>query len=198
MQDLVHQALPGHRIVSSSDPEPQLRTYNIVAIYRSADQARNAVLALESIEADDAAIGLTVVEPPDTPDVSAPGADPEGIMHDIVPRTLKGAVIGAVVGAVVIGLATALLASDIWIGGALGGALMGATFGALWGAFLRMGGSSAYRQTFVATSSGAVTMVSLHCQDRTEATEARSRLALEADSEPVVLQLEDGELTPVA
>jgi hypothetical protein len=134
------------------------------------------------------------MEPPDATPVRPEGADPEGVMSDIGPRTLKGAVIGAIGGAVVIGLATALLAPDIWIGGALGGALMGAAFGAVWGAFLRMGGGSAYRQTFVTASDDALSLVSLHTADREEAQHGHDRLAIQAINAPIVLRVSDGAL----
>lgn len=194
LQDLVHRALPDHRVVSTSKPEPRLDAFNVLAIYRSADEARNAVLALAELEADDAAIGLTVLEPPGAVPTRPTGVDPEGVMRDIGPRTVEGAVIGAILGAAVIGLASALLASEIWIGGALGGALMGAAFGAVWGAFLRMGGGSAYRQTFVTASDEALSLVSLHTADRDEAQDGHARLAIQAVQTPMVLRLGDGVL----
>jgi len=70
--------------------------------------------------------------------------------------------------------------------------------GAMWGAFIRMGGSDAYRQTFVETSSPTLTIVSLHSDDRAEADEARRRLALEAETEPVVVEQTDETLSITA
>lgn len=192
--DLVHRAMPGHDIVSESTPHPRLRRYNVIAVYRDQDHARNGVLALEGLDNDDEAVGLTVVEPHGV-EVDEQGSDPDGVFQDLTPRLVIGGVIGAVLGAVVIGVATWLLAPDIWIGGALGGVLMGSAFGSIWGVFARMGGSSAYRQSFVATSSRSRTIVSMHTNDEHEADEARERLALQADEDPIVIRLDDGELS---
>ena len=189
MTDLVRHVEPGGRMISTSNPEPALRAYNVVARYRSADAARNAVLALESLEADDGAVGVTVVELPSVGDDEHTDAarDP-GPIDELTPRMLKGAAIGLVVGAVLVGGITAVIDSGIWIGAAIGGAIFGLVVGAIWGAFLRMGGSDAYRQTFVETTSPTLTIVSLHSDDRVEADEARRRLALEADEAPVVVE----------
>jgi hypothetical protein len=172
MTDLVRHVEPGGRMISTSNPEPALRAYNVVARYRSADEARNAVLALESLEADDAAVGVTVVELPSwtvgVDDIPDADRDP-GPIDELTPRMLRGAAIGLVVGAVLIGGITALIDSEIWVGAAIGGAIFGLVVGAIWGAFLRMGGSDAYRQTFVETSSPTLTIVSLHSDDRVEA-----------------------------
>jgi hypothetical protein len=111
---------------------------------------------------------------------------------------LKGAALGAVVGAVLVGGVTALIDSSIWMGAAIGGAIFGLVVGAMWGAFIRMGGSDAYRQTFVETSSPTLTIVSLHSDDRAEADEARRRLALEAETAPVVVEQTDETLSITA
>jgi hypothetical protein len=191
MTDLVRHVEPSGRMISTSNPEPALRAYNVVARYRSADAARNAVLALESLEADDGAVGVTVVELPSwtagVDEVSDADRDP-GPIDEMTPRMLKGAAIGLVVGAVLVGGVTALIDSEIWVGAAIGGAIFGLVVGAIWGAFLRMGGSDAYRQTFVETTSPTLTIVSLHSNDRIEADEARRRLALEADEAPLVVE----------
>ena len=130
-------------MISTSNPEPALRTYNVVARYRSADAARNAVLALESLDADDGAVGVTVVELPTSPAVEERAANTErdpGPIEELTPRMLKGGAIGLVVGAVLIGGVTAVIDSSIWIGAAIGGAIFGLVVGAIWGAFMRMGG----------------------------------------------------------
>jgi len=211
MTDLVRHVEPGSRMISTSNPEPALRAYNVVARYRSDDAARNAVLALESLEADDAAVGVTVVELPTAELAARPGAagdrahaeqrpeqHPEqhrGPIEEMTPRTLKGAAIGLVVGAVLVGGIVAIIDSSLWIGAAIGGAIFGLVVGAIWGAFSRMGGSDAYRQTFVETSSPTLTIVSLHSDDRAEADEARRRLALEADTPPLVVEQTDDTLS---
>ena len=58
-----------------------------------------------------------------------------------------------------------------------------------------MGGSDAYRQTFVESSSPTLTIVSLHSDDRVEADEARRRLALEAEDTPLVVEQTDDTLS---
>jgi hypothetical protein len=203
MTDLVRHVEPDGRMISTSNPEPALRAYNVVARYRSEDAARNAVLALESLDADDGAVGVTVVElpsvdlatPPGGADQSAVAEQHRGPIEELTPRTLKGAAIGLVVGAVLVGSVTALIDSSIWIGAAIGGAIFGLVVGAIWGAFLRMGGSDAYRQTFVETSSPTLTIVSLHSDDRAEADEARRRLALQADTAPLLVEQTDDTLS---
>lgn len=197
MTDLVRHVEPSGRMISTSNPEPALRTYNVVARYHSADAARNAVLALESLEADDGAVGVTVVElPAAVAGQPAPNAERDpGPIEELTPRMLKGGAIGLVVGAVLIGGVTAVIDSNIWIGAAFGGAIFGLVVGAIWGAFTRMGGSDAYRQTFVETSSPTLTIVSLHSDDRAEADEARRRLGLQADTPPLVVEQTDDTLS---
>ncbi len=195
MNDVINRAVPGVRIVSTSKPEPALRSLNVVAVYSDADRARNAVLALESIESDDAAISLTVVAPPGNDQVSVdPNAIEPGVIDELTPRMLKGAVIGLVVGALLVGGLVAVFDSGIWIGGALGGALFGLVTGGIWGAFAWMGGSDAYRQSFVETTGPTITVVGLHTDDGEHAEEGRRRLAVESDGPPIVVRPEDGDL----
>lgn len=200
MRDIAELIEPSMTVVSTSNPEPSLQTLNIVAVYRAENDARNAVLGLESIEPADGSVGLTVLGPQErtaqrTPndDATIRGLDPEGVAADIAPRALKGAIIGAVVGAVLVGGAAALIADDsaAWIGGVLGGLLLGAAIGAIWGAFLRMGGSDAYRQTFVEPSTAELMLVSLHTADTVTAERAREILAANADRTPYVVRYDD-------
>jgi hypothetical protein len=199
MRDVAEMIEPTMSVVSTSNPEPSLQTLNIVAVYHAENDARNAVLGLESIEAADGSVGLTVLgtqEPtaPRTPndDATIRGLDPEGVTADIVPRAIKGAIIGAIVGAVVVGGAAALITEEAAaIGGALGGLLMGAAIGAIWAAFVRMGGSDAYRQTFVESSKMELMLVSLHTADGATAERARQLLAANADREPYVVRSDD-------
>src|SRR4051794_20092907 len=104
MTDLVRHVEPEGRMISTSNPEPTLRTYNVVGRYRSADAARNAVLALESLNDDDGAVGVTVIEMSADAGSAAGEAGLEaGAIEEMTPRVLKGAAIGLVVGAVLIG-----------------------------------------------------------------------------------------------
>ncbi|MET0910657.1 MAG: hypothetical protein ABWZ99_14415 [Ilumatobacteraceae bacterium] len=193
MRDVVTLIEPSMSVVSISQPEPALLSLNVVAVYRDENDARNAVLALESIDADDLAVGLTVLGTsgarPSDDDTAIRGLDPEGVTADIAPRAAKGAIIGAVVGAVVVGGAAALFAGGAAaLGGALGGLLLGAVIGAVWGAFARMGGSDAYRQTFVEPSSDSCMLVSLHTADTEAAERGRQVLAANADRAPYVVR----------
>lgn len=200
MDDLIARVAPNSAVISSSNPAPRLRALNVVGLYHDDHAARDAVLALESIESDDAAIGVTVVADPDASvlsDDDGPAttpASPTGPIDELAPRTVQGAAIGALVGAVLIGGVVALIDSSMWIAGAIGGALFGLIVGAIWGAFARMGGSDAYRQTFVETPVTTTTIVSHHSDDPDKADEARRRLALQADAEPTVLGVRDGSL----
>ena len=164
------------RVVSISNPEPVLRRFNVLGIAGTTQDARRAVVALEGIEADDASIGVVVLgtEPAEPADGRV---DPEGVTKAVGPRLLVGGLVGFVVGAIVIGGGAWLLdAGGATIGAALGGGAMGAVFGAIWVVFARLGGSDAYRQTFVEHRGEDVTLVSLHTDDADEAAEAKRRL----------------------
>ena len=57
------------------------------------------------------------------------------------------------------------------------GAFAGSVLGAIASVFAGMGGSDAYRQTFLPRSTSQICVVSLHTNDRKEADLARDRLA---------------------
>jgi len=199
IQRLAHSLAPDLVVVSTSNPEPVLQRYNVVGLFDATEEARKAVVALEGLERDDAAIGLTVLGDEERPDATTEPekVDPEGVTRDVMPRALVGGLIGAVVGAVVVGLVAGLIAGgEAAIGGAIGGLLLGAPIGAVWGAFVKMGGSDAYRQTFVPPHRRDVTLVSLHTNDESEAAAAFDRLAAEASRDVVVLD-GDGRATHV-
>lgn len=186
MRDIARLIAPDAEIVAASNPEPILRSMNVVAVFESDDTSRNAVLALEGLEDDDSAIGLTALGH----ERRSQGVQPEdpAIAGDALRRAAKGAAIGAVISAVVIGGATALISvSGVVVGAALGGALFGAFVGGVWGAFIRFGGSDAYRQTFIENEHG-VSLVSLHTDDVDKAQEARNRLSLESLSTPMMFR----------
>jgi hypothetical protein len=205
--DVVGRALPGVAIVATSHPTPTLSPLNVIASFEDADDARSAVLALESLDDNDAEVALTVVSVGVSDDApSAEGAhasadrqgragnradaDPEGVIADVTPRAVTGAIIGAIVGAIVVGgIAAAVIDGDGWIGAVLGGALFGSAIGATWGAFARFGGSDAYRQTFVDPSESDLFVVSLHVDDGPLAERARDRLSTVAGASPVVIDL---------
>jgi predicted lipid-binding transport protein (Tim44 family) len=158
------------------------------------------------MEADDGSVGLTVITRAglgreDDPsfvtnetadDAEIRGLDPEGVTADIIPRALKGAVVGAMIGAVLVGGAAALIdGASGAIAGVLGGLLFGAVIGAVWGAFVRMGGSDAYRETFVEPNVTELMLVSLHTADGAHAERARQALAANADRPPYVVRADE-------
>ena len=197
MQQLAHFVAPNLAVVSTSNPEPVLLRYNVVAVFDATEAAREAVVALEGLERDDASIGVTVLGDHDPADVvsETDRVDAEGVTREVMPRAVVGGIIGAIVGAVVVGVIAGIIAGGAAaIGGAIGGALLGAPIGAVWGAFVKMGGSDAYRQTFVAPQHRDLTLVSLHTDDAAEAAAAVDRLAQMTSRDVLVLD-RDGRAT---
>jgi hypothetical protein len=179
LNDVARQLAPHLRIISSSQPAPSLRTHNIIALAETAELGRRAVLALESIEHDDEHLGTVVMgtTAPESHDAQ-PGLDPEGVARQLMPRIVAGALIGAIVGAVVIGTGGFLVGATGWevVGAAVAGAMMVSVFGIVWLTFAGMGGSDAYRQTFVDDDTTYLTLVSVHTDDPDEAAAAHDRL----------------------
>jgi len=179
LNDVARQLAPHLRIIASSQPAPSLRTHNVIALAETAEHGRRAVLALEAVETDDERLGTVVMGTtmPDSPRAQ-PGADPEGVTRELMPRIVAGALIGAIVGAVVIGLGGFLVGATGWevVGAALAGAMMVSVFGIVWLTFAGMGGSDAYRQTFVDDDATYLTLVSVHTDDPDEAVAAHDRL----------------------
>ena len=182
--EFVRRRLPDLRVVSMSQPEPIFARHNVVAVTSDVDAARKAVVELEGLHVDDATklgmptLGLVVLSKDGQGDIVDGRADPEGLTGMVASRVLVGGAIGAVVGALVIGLVTALLSeASTAVVAAVGGALVGGTFGAIWVVFAGMGGSDAYRQTFIAPELSDVCLVSLHSDDAGQVARARERLA---------------------
>src|SRR5688572_28092753 len=100
MQQLAHFLAPNLAVVSTSNPEPVLLRYNVVAVFDATEAAREAVVALEGLERDDASIGVTVLGDREGTDVvrATEGVDPEGVTRDVMPRAVVGGVIGAILG----------------------------------------------------------------------------------------------------
>ena len=82
-----------------------------------------------------------------------------------------GAATGAVLGALVIGALAAFLGNgSTGMVGLIVGAVAGGVLGAVTAVFAGLGGSDAYRETFVSPKEMQVVLVSLHTNDRDEAT----------------------------
>jgi hypothetical protein len=176
--EFVRREMPQLQIVSMSQPEPEFASHNVVAATRDVDAARAVVLELEALEADDAKLGLVVLSKDGSPDVVDGGADPEGVTKMIASRVVIGATLGALAGALLIGGAVALFDRGATaLIAAIGGAFFGGVFGAVWVVFAGMGGSDAYRQSFIAPELSDVCVVSLHTNDASQAANGRERLA---------------------
>jgi hypothetical protein len=178
MTAMVKRWAPHLRLVSVSNPEPHLEQLNVVATTSDASVARAAVLDLEAEEGDDARIGLVALGSRDL-QAEPDGVDPEGVGRTVAPRIVTGGAIGAAVGAGVGATVTAISGADtaFIVGGALAGAALLAVPGAMWATFPRLGGSDAYRQTFVIDDVDELNVVSLHTSDRAEADRAFARLS---------------------
>jgi hypothetical protein len=184
LTELARQLAPHLRVISASRPAPILRDHNVLGIASDAEVGRRAVLALEGIEHADDQLGTVVMGsvPDDVDGDSAEGngrVDPEGVGRQVVPRVLLGGFLGAIVGAIVVGGGALLLGAEGWevVGAAAAGAMLLSVFGAMWLTFAGLGGSDAYRQTFVDDATTELTIVSVHTDDPDEAAAARSRLA---------------------
>jgi hypothetical protein len=179
LTSLVRDWAPHLRVLSVSNPEPHLEPFNVVATTEDESVARKAVLQLEGEEIDDARIGVVTLGRAET--VERDGVDPEGVGRWLAPRVVLGGMLGALAGAV-IGAALAALAgaeAAVVVAAALAGAALLAVPGAIWLTFPRLGGSDAYRQTFVDRNVDALNIVSLHTSNREEAERAMDRVAAE-------------------
>jgi hypothetical protein len=195
LTSVVRRWAPHLEVVSVSQPEPHLERLNVVATTSDPVVARDAVLDLEAAEGDGARIGLVALGSPK--DEGRPdGIDPEGVGRAVGPRVLVGGAIGAAAGA---GLGAALTAisgaeASVVAVGALAGAALLTVPGAIWATFTRLGGSDAYRQTFVDESVDELNVVSLHTSNRDEAERAMARLSARPE---LAVQLLDGDGNPV-
>ena len=180
LTDVARELAPNLRVMSCSQPVPSLRAHNVVGVAHDADTARQAVLALERLEYDDGKLGTVVMGRPEhEARPTAPNADPEGVTRDLAPHVLIGGLIGAVVGFLLAGGLALLFDADgaTAAGAGVGGLVMFAVIGAIWATFPRMGGSDAYRQTFVDADVTDLAIVSVHTDDADEARAARQALA---------------------
>lgn len=164
---------------------------NVIAVVASAERARRLVLALESIEklTSDDRIGVVVMTggaAGDDHDEGRP-VDTAGATAGMGSSIAVGGAIGAAVGGA-LGVGLGLVVDDIGVAApALGGAALLGAFGALWASFARMGGSDAYRQTFVPPNARELSLVTFHTDDVTRADDAFDRLNAAADGDEVMM-----------
>jgi hypothetical protein len=175
MSEFVRREMPHLRVVSMSQPEPVFASHNVVAVARDIDSARAAVVDLEGLEDDDARVGLVVLSNGGVPRDDE--ADPEHVTGMVASRVVRGALIGALIGVVVVaGIAALFTSMSTALLTSLGGAAVGGVAGAVFTVFSRMGGSDAYRQSFVAPELTDACIVSLHTNSETEAERGHERL----------------------
>lgn len=174
---LARRVAPSLGVVSVSEPLPVPQRCNVIVLVGDAAEARKLVLMLESIEklTSDDRIGLVVMNDGDGTD-DRPVVDEAGATSGLGQRLVLGGGLGAAVGAVV-GAGVGLAIDDVGVAApALGGAALIGAFGAIWASFAGMGGSDAYRQTFVTPSGSELTVVSFHTDDIARAEDAFDRL----------------------
>lgn len=180
LEELAVSAVPHLEVVSVSQPTPVLRSNNLLILTTSEDVGRRAVLELESGEDDDAHIGTVVMSTPGARPITTDEAvDPEHVTGMVARRSLGGGLIGAIVGAAVIGVATWIFTGSPGTAAAVavGGAIFGFIIAGTWSTFGRLGGSDAYRQTFVPPEIADLVIVSLHSSAPRLVDDARERLA---------------------
>lgn len=202
--DLVAAIEPDLDVLTVSTPEPVIRDYNAVGIFDSRDAARNAVLAVEHLDPHDSAVGMATLGSLEHYDAvlasgtddagDAVGADAEGVLSGVVPRAAKGAVMfGLAAAAITSGVILLFGDSDaVTVAvGAVAAALLCGVIGAMWGAFIGMGLSDAYLDSFVPSDAFDKILVSYHTNDRSEAEEAARRFGIEADHEAIIVRLDE-------
>jgi len=190
---------PHLAVVAASHPVPPLRRYNLLVLARSPEDARRLVLSLESLETDDDKLA-TIALGPRRGVEPAEGADPEGIGPWLGPAIVRGALLGAVAGALLIGGLSAIIGVSGWqlVGAALAGAALVGVFGVIWLSFARLGGTDAFRQTFVDDSVTDLTIVSVHADDREEIAAARASLGVDGADHPFTVVEVDARGRPAA
>ena len=167
--------------------ETQYAPFNVVATYRSAEEARAAITALErsgGVEAGD--IELLGVDGAGAPRTNEAQRDVDmAVTGAVAKRSGVGILIGAVVGGLIGLLGGWLvfevfdLVDDMTTAGVFGAAIAGAAVGALLGMFY--GGASglpvseAWGETFEAVKTGA-TCVAVHTHQQDEADAALDAL----------------------
>jgi hypothetical protein len=202
--DLVAAIEPDLDVLTVSTPEPVIRDYNAVGIFDSRDAARNAVLAVEHLDPHDNAVGLATLGSLEhydallasgTDDAGDPlGADAEGVVSGVVPRAAKSASMFGLAGAAITSGVILLFGNPDPVTvavGAMAAALLCAVIGAIWGAFIGMGLSDAYLESFVPSDAYDKILVSYHTNDRSNAEEAARRFGIEADHEAIIVRLDE-------
>lgn len=176
LAEWVTRQAPDLQVTTSSDPQPLLQEYNVVAVSADVGAAREVVLEWERIEPHDGAVGFVALAAPsdDGDDLTPPGSDPDRVVRHTLWTANRGLVPGAVVGAVVVTLFAWLL--NGWSGVLVGAAVGGAAIGGVAGAFLTFtsgtGWGAAYRDSFVQPGETDLAVASIHSDEREVIAEA--------------------------
>ncbi|WP_116997546.1 hypothetical protein [Desertimonas flava] len=184
---LARRIAPSLTVASVSEPLPVPQRCNVIAVVGSADEARKLVLALESVEklTSEDRIGVVVMSGENT-EATGDRVDEAGATDGVGPRLLVGGGVGALIGGAA-GAGLGLAIDDVApAASAIGGAVLLGAFGAIWAAFAGMGGSDAYRQTFVVPTERELSIVSFHTDEIARADDAYDRLT-SAEGEGVMM-----------
>lgn len=185
LTDWVTRQAPDMEIVTSSEPQPVLQDYNVVAVSGTVEAARAVVLEWERIEPHDGAVGFVALgTPPDRrDDPTPPGSDPRHVVRHTVLRANRGLVPGAVIGAAVVTLLAWILTG--WSGVLVGAFVGGAAIGGVCGAFLAFasgtGWGAAYQDSFVEPGQTDLVVASIHSDERDIVAEAIDAAAAVGD-----------------
>lgn len=176
LTEWVTRQAPDLQVTASSDPQPLLQEYNVVAVSSDVDAARAVVLEWERIEPHDGAVGFVALAAPshDDPDLTPPGADPDHVIQHTMWSANRGLVPGMVIGAVLVTLLAWLV--DGWSAVLWGAAVGGAAIGGVAGAFLSFtsgtGWGAAYQDSFVEPGATDLAVASIHSDEREVVAEA--------------------------
>ena len=162
---------------------PPFATYNAVAIFDTAEAAREALLSLERAGIDGSQLSFLGVDS-DEQSLDERSAELDRQQTSFVARgTAKGGSLGSVGGAAVGGAIMLIpgigpIVGAGVLGAALGGGFFGGVLGGIWGGFNRMGASAAWEETFHHIERG-MALVGVHTDDRDELQRACALLPAE-------------------
>lgn len=183
LAEWVTKQAPDMTIMSSSEPQPVLQEYNVVAVSGTVEAARAVVLEWERIEPHDGAVGFVALgTPPDErSDPTPPGSDPDEVVRHTVKTANRGLIPGVVIGAVLVTLFAWLIIgwSPVLIGAVVGGAAIGGVAGAFITFTSGTGWGAAYMDSFVEPGQTDLAVASIHSDEReviAEAIDAASSL----------------------
>ena len=167
----------------SEEGERKFSRHNVIAVYPSVEQAREAITHLErhGVEGGDIELLGAGAEGAAVPQTNIEQREADmAVTGSVAKRSLAGMPIGALVGAVVVGLASLLpqvafdvgdSAAAVVIGGAVAGAFFGAFAGLFYGGATGLPVSDAWGETFEAVKQGS-TAVAVHSDDSEETDKA--------------------------